>query len=64
MFTNRQVGDVIIGYGLGKAIDAVIEPQEIKDKELSEMWAEAQVVMNNIQLYMEQKLGVKFFNKE
>jgi hypothetical protein len=41
-------------FGLGHAIDKVIEPQEIADPVLSALWTETQVKMNEIQIYLEE----------
>ena len=59
---NRTVGEAVKAYGMGMAIDKMVEPQEIQDVELAILWADAQVKMNEIQLYLEKKLSAKFFN--
>jgi hypothetical protein len=40
--------------GLGQSVDQYIEPQEIEDPELRELWTKAQVVLNEIQMYLEE----------
>ena len=56
-----EVGGIVYGEGLGRAIDKEIDPQEIEDPALAALWAEAQIKMNEIQLYLETILGPRFF---
>jgi len=55
------VGFDVFKEGLGRSVDTIVEPQNIEDPELAALWANAQVAMNEIQLYLEEKLGEKFF---
>jgi hypothetical protein len=59
--TVEDVGKQVLMHTLGHAIDMHIEPQEIDNPELSTMWADAEVAMNKIQLYLEEQLGEDFF---
>jgi hypothetical protein len=56
-----NVGSFVYNNGLGNTVDAIVEPQEIADPELKTLWANAQVALNEIQLYLEMKLGADFF---
>jgi hypothetical protein len=60
--TNEEVGRKIFKEGLGKTIDALIEPKDIEDTKLAVLWYQAQLTMNEIQLYLELSLGEDFFN--
>ena len=62
MLTNEEVGKVIISNSLGEAVDTIIKSQRIGDEKLSRLWTNAEVALNEIQLYLEEKLGVNFFN--
>jgi len=62
-FTNKDVGlSIMLNHSLGEVIDKIIEPKDIEDTELAVMWYQAQLAMNEIQLYLEIKLGEDFFN--
>ena len=60
--TNEEVGRKIFKEGLGRTIDTIIDPKNIEDTELATMWYQAQLAMNEIQLYLEIKLGEDYFN--
>ena len=61
--TVEDVGKSVLLNTLGHCIDMHIESQDIEDVELHLLWANAEVAMNAIQLYLEIALGEDFFNK-
>ena len=56
----KDVGNLVYRDGLGATVDR-IDVNNIKDKHLTELVASTHVVLNEIQLYLEEKLGVEFF---
>ncbi len=60
-FDTARIGRWVKSFGLGESIDKDIEPQDIEDATLMELWSDAQVKMNEIQLYLETVLGENFF---
>jgi hypothetical protein len=54
---NAEVGRIVGLKGLGMAVDLKIQPQDILDKELASLWADAQVALNAIQLHLEMNGG-------
>lgn len=58
----EEIGKIILEQlSLGHCIDKTIQPQDIEDIELRELWMETQTSMNEIQLYLEDRLPVGFF---
>jgi hypothetical protein len=55
----QDVWEYVAQMGLGYTVDIAIQPQDIEDPELAALWAEAQVKMNEIQIYLETKLGIE-----
>jgi hypothetical protein len=43
----------IVGDNLGNAVDRVITPAQIADPALAELWMNAEIALNEIQLYLE-----------
>jgi hypothetical protein len=60
--TIEEVGKDVIKHTLGHSIDMHITAGEIEDPELSALWSDAETAMNAIQLFLEEKLGVDFFD--
>jgi hypothetical protein len=60
--TTEEVGKMVLKYGLGDAVDTVLEPAEVEDKTLGGLIKDCQTAMNEIQMELECKLGVDFFD--
>jgi hypothetical protein len=52
MYNVQEVANKV-GDSLGLAIDQTINPAEISDPALAALWENAQVAMNEIQMYLE-----------
>ena len=50
--TSEQVAQIVESEGLGYAIQSYLSPNEIKDKELADLWREAAEIMNEIEAYL------------
>jgi len=60
--TNEEVGKMIILNTLGHTVDMHIVAKDIADPELQALWMDAEVALNQIQMYLELTLGEDFFN--
>jgi hypothetical protein len=60
-FNIQIIGGKVYSHGLGETIDKRVDPEQIEDPELSILWRDAQIKMNEIQLYLEERLGTDFF---
>ena len=60
--TNEEVGKMIILNTLGHTVDMHIAAGSIADLELQTLWMDAEVALNQIQMYLENALGEDFFN--
>lgn len=52
MYNVQEVAN-IVGDELGYTIDKTINPVQISDPALAALWENAQVTMNEIQMYLE-----------
>ena len=55
--TTKQVGEIVATEGLGYAISDYLSWENIEDRALARRWKIAEIALNKIDKYLDEKLG-------